>query len=114
MVLMLLQAYIDFEINAGERAAARAVYERLLQRTTHVKVWLSYAAFEAAPLPVDEEDEEAVALAEERRASGEESSAVREAKARRYALQLSVVTQQPCLHTTIARMASKFAPRAEV
>ena len=42
------KAYIDFEIEAGDAAAARALYERLLARTAHVKVWLSYAAFEAS------------------------------------------------------------------
>ena len=48
----LWKGYIDFEIAEGERDAARAVYERLLQRTHHVKVWLSYAKFEATPLSI--------------------------------------------------------------
>lgn len=78
-----VQSYIDFEIHEGERARARELYERLLERTSHVKVWLSYASFEAEPLPVDEEDEDAVQRMEERAAAGEESSASREAKARR-------------------------------
>lgn len=30
--------YIDFELSVGDRAAARALYERLLERTQHVKV----------------------------------------------------------------------------
>ena len=30
--------YIDFEISAGDREAARKLYERLLERTQHVKV----------------------------------------------------------------------------
>jgi hypothetical protein len=34
------------------------LYERLLDRTKHVKVWLSYARFEAAPMPVQEGEEE--------------------------------------------------------
>lgn len=42
------KAYIDFEIESGDAAAARALYERLLARTSHVKVWLSLAAFEAS------------------------------------------------------------------
>lgn len=33
-----LQAYIDFEIGEGNREGARELYERLLQRTRHVKV----------------------------------------------------------------------------
>ncbi len=32
------QAYIDFEIGEGNREGARELYERLLQRTRHVKV----------------------------------------------------------------------------
>lgn len=35
----------------GERERTRLLYERLLDRTKHVKVWLSYAKFEAEPLP---------------------------------------------------------------
>ena len=79
---LLLQSYIDFEIDEGQRGHARALYERLLERTKHVKVWLSYAAFEAAPLPVDEDNEDAMGAAAAR-SSGEESTAQREAKARR-------------------------------
>ena len=33
-----LQAYIDFEIANRERDSTRALYERLLDRTKHVKV----------------------------------------------------------------------------
>ena len=55
----LWKAYIDFEIEEGDRERARALYERLLERTHHVKVWLSYAKFEATPLErlVDTMDE---------------------------------------------------------
>jgi crooked neck len=42
------KAYIDFEIARGELGNARALYERLLQRSKHAKVWLSYATFEGA------------------------------------------------------------------
>lgn len=35
---MLSQSYIDFEIAEGERARTAALYERLLNRTSHVKV----------------------------------------------------------------------------
>ena len=48
----LWKAYIDFEIVEESREGARALYERLLQRTQHVKVWLSFAKFEATPLNV--------------------------------------------------------------
>lgn len=54
-----MQSYIDFEIAEGERERTRELYERLLQRTRHVKVWMSYAAFEASPLPEPEGEEPA-------------------------------------------------------
>ena len=44
------KAYIDFEIEnvdgSGNYARVRALYERLLEITQHVKVWISYAQFE--------------------------------------------------------------------
>ena len=43
---MLWKNYIDFEIDEGEGEKARALYERLLEKTGHVKVWISYAQFE--------------------------------------------------------------------
>lgn len=43
---LLWKAYIDFEISQDESENARQLYERLLERTSHVKVWLSYAKFE--------------------------------------------------------------------
>lgn len=43
---LLWKAYIDFEIAQEEPENARQLYERLLERTSHVKVWLSYAKFE--------------------------------------------------------------------
>ena len=42
----LWKAYIDFEISIGNRVEARALYERLLEKTEHVKVWMSFAKFE--------------------------------------------------------------------
>ncbi|KAI0759390.1 hypothetical protein BD413DRAFT_275416 [Trametes elegans] len=64
---LLWKAYIDFETEEGEREKARALYERLVQASGHVKVWISYATFEAEPIPVpraqrdepDEDDEDA-------------------------------------------------------
>lgn len=43
---LLWKAYIDFEVAQGESELARQLYERLLERTQHVKVWMSYAKFE--------------------------------------------------------------------
>lgn len=66
---LLWKAYIDFEMEEGEREAARALFERLIALSGHVKVWISFAMFEAEPIPLpraerdeneeDEEDEEA-------------------------------------------------------
>ncbi|CAD7695161.1 unnamed protein product [Ostreobium quekettii] len=55
---LLWKAYIDFEIEKGSRARTRVLYERLLDRTKHVRVWMSYAQFEASPLPNAGDDEE--------------------------------------------------------
>ncbi|KAF8474834.1 hypothetical protein BDZ91DRAFT_280904 [Kalaharituber pfeilii] len=54
---LLWKAYIDFEEARGEYDRTRALYERLLQKTEHVKVWISYAQFELN-IPEEEEEEE--------------------------------------------------------
>ncbi|XP_020685724.1 crooked neck-like protein 1 [Dendrobium catenatum] len=45
---LLWKAYIDFEISESEFERTRQLYERLLDRTKHLKVWISYAKFEAS------------------------------------------------------------------
>mmetsp|Transcript_14953 Transcript_14953/g.36710 ORF Transcript_14953/g.36710 Transcript_14953/m.36710 type:complete len:707 (+) Transcript_14953:164-2284(+) len=45
---VLWKTFIDFEIEEGEGRHARRLYERLLERTSHVKVYISYAQFEAS------------------------------------------------------------------
>ena len=45
---VLWKAYIDFEISEGEADNVRSLYERLLDRTSHVKVWMAYAQFECS------------------------------------------------------------------
>uniref|UniRef100_A0AAY4CFJ5 Crooked neck-like protein 1 n=1 Tax=Denticeps clupeoides TaxID=299321 RepID=A0AAY4CFJ5_9TELE len=50
---VLWKAYIDFEIEQEEYDNTRELYKRLLQRTQHVKVWISYAQFE---LSIDSSD----------------------------------------------------------
>ena len=55
---LLWKHYIDFEISRQRRRRARALYERLLERTGHVKVWLSFAAFEEAALPEKKESDD--------------------------------------------------------
>ncbi|CAH0393089.1 unnamed protein product [Bemisia tabaci] len=51
---LLWKAYIDFEIGQEEIENARQLYERLLERTMHVKVWISYAQFEMANADSDD------------------------------------------------------------
>ena len=43
---LLWKAYIDFETEQEEYGNCRKLFERLLERTQHVKVWLSYGKFE--------------------------------------------------------------------
>jgi len=47
---VLWKFFIDFEIEEGEASNARSLYERLLEKTSHVKVWISYAQFEAGEI----------------------------------------------------------------
>lgn len=55
---LLWKAYIDLETEEGEREKARSLYERLLNLSGHVKVWISYALFEATPLPIPRAERE--------------------------------------------------------
>jgi crooked neck len=43
---LVWKSYIDFEEEEGEYDKTRQLYERLLQKTDHVKVWISWAQFE--------------------------------------------------------------------
>eukprot|EP00698_Gefionella_okellyi_P005677 TRINITY_DN15145_c0_g1_i1.p1 TRINITY_DN15145_c0_g1~~TRINITY_DN15145_c0_g1_i1.p1 ORF type:complete len:672 (-),score=174.63 TRINITY_DN15145_c0_g1_i1:46-2061(-) len=43
----LWKSFIDFEIERDQPDNAKALYEQLLERTKHVKVWISYAKFVA-------------------------------------------------------------------
>ena len=54
---LLWKAYIDFEEEEGEYERTRALYERLLAKTNHVKVWISLAHFEIN-IPDEDGDEE--------------------------------------------------------
>lgn len=47
---LLWKGFIDFEIEEGEGDNARKLYEDLLQRTGHVKVWISFAQFEGTEI----------------------------------------------------------------
>lgn len=54
---LVWKAFIDFEEEEGEYERTRALYERLLEKTDHVKVWISYAQFEL-DIPDDEDEDE--------------------------------------------------------
>jgi len=56
---LLWKAYIDFEEAEGEYDRVRQLYERLLEKTDHVKVWNSYAHFELRDFDDEAEDQEA-------------------------------------------------------
>jgi len=60
MAEILWKAYIDFEVEEGERAITRALYECLIALSGCVKVWISCALVEAEaiPLPRAEREEE--------------------------------------------------------
>ncbi|GAM21484.1 hypothetical protein SAMD00019534_046590, partial [Acytostelium subglobosum LB1] len=45
---LIWKNYIDFEIDRNDFDNARALYRRLLERTNHVKVWISFAQFEVS------------------------------------------------------------------
>ncbi|EGO00310.1 hypothetical protein SERLA73DRAFT_160233 [Serpula lacrymans var. lacrymans S7.3] len=61
---ILWKAYIDFEVDEqGDREKTRLLYERLVSLSGHHKVWISYAEFEGASIPLpramrDEEGED--------------------------------------------------------
>ena len=69
---LLWKAYIDFEIEEGDREKTRSLYERLINLSGHHKVWISYAEFEGSSIPIpralredgdDEENDDAEAEA---------------------------------------------------
>lgn len=45
---VLWKAYIDFEIEDQQVDNVRTLYTSLLERTSHVKVWIAFAQFEAS------------------------------------------------------------------
>lgn len=55
---LVWKSYIDFEEEEGEYERTRSLYERLLEKTGHVKVWISYAHFEINIPDEEEEGEE--------------------------------------------------------
>lgn len=73
---MVWKKYIDFEEEESEFERARALYERLLEKADHPKVWISYAQFElGAP---DEAEGEGAPEEEDQGASEEAKGRTRE------------------------------------
>lgn len=73
---LVWKRYIEFEAEEEEYERARKLYEALLAKTSHVKVWISYAMFELqipdenAEVEADNEDEEVeVPITEEAKAN---------------------------------------------
>ncbi|KAF2145331.1 uncharacterized protein K452DRAFT_283690 [Aplosporella prunicola CBS 121167] len=80
---LVWKSYIDFEEEEGEYERTRALYERLLEKTDHVKVWISYAHFEIN-VPDEGEEEEAADEDEERPVSDEAKQRARKVFERAY------------------------------
>ena len=59
---LVWKAYVEFEEEEGEWDRVRKVYERLVERSGHVKVWISWAMFEVG---VPDDDEEGLGDAED-------------------------------------------------
>ncbi|CAG9467662.1 unnamed protein product [Pedinophyceae sp. YPF-701] len=81
---LVWKSYIDMEAQEGGRPTVRSLYERLLERTKHVKVWISFARFEASPVELfgaDDVDDEARQRAA-RGGEGDEAPGPREKRAR--------------------------------
>lgn len=55
---VLWKAYIDFEFEERDWERVTNLYERLLARTGHVKVWISYALAQIGAAIAEEEDED--------------------------------------------------------
>ncbi|SPQ18997.1 78ed392a-4d69-4ef4-8b9b-1589e1c09182 [Thermothielavioides terrestris] len=72
------KAYIDFEEEEGEYDRTRQLYERLLEKADHPKVWISYAQFEINVPDAEEGANDEAEEAEE----AEERPVSEEAKAR--------------------------------
>jgi len=63
---LLWKSFIDFEFEGEEYDRTRTLYERLLEKTSHVKVWISYAKFELSVPEPEEEEETSLQIARDR------------------------------------------------
>lgn len=55
---LVWKRYIEFEAEEGNYHNSRNLFETLLERANHVKVWISYATFELSIPENEDEDEE--------------------------------------------------------
>ncbi|PVV01843.1 hypothetical protein BB560_003726 [Smittium megazygosporum] len=58
---LVWKSYIDFEVSEGNYGKVRELYEKLLKKSDHIKVWISYVQFEctiADDLPASENTDE--------------------------------------------------------
>ncbi|ODQ68583.1 Pre-mRNA-splicing factor CLF1 [Nadsonia fulvescens var. elongata DSM 6958] len=55
---LVWKRFIEFETEEGNYDNARQLYEELLEKTNHVKVWISYALFEITITDGEEEEED--------------------------------------------------------
>ncbi|CAA7269128.1 unnamed protein product [Cyclocybe aegerita] len=81
---LLWKAFIDFEIEQGDRQVARALYERLVALSGHVNAWISYATFEVEPMPATRDDWEEEQDAKEREMMSGDSGLARAVFERAY------------------------------
>lgn len=72
------KAYIDFEFEEREWERADTLYERLLEKSGHVKVWISYALSKVNQATVIEEDEDDDEVEEDEDEEAEKSKPARE------------------------------------
>lgn len=63
---LLWKSFIDFEFEGEEYDRTRLLYERLLEKTSHVKVWVSYAQFELSVPELDVDEETSLQIARDR------------------------------------------------
>ncbi|KAK3694678.1 hypothetical protein B0T22DRAFT_78380 [Podospora appendiculata] len=73
------KSYIDFEEEEGEYEKTRELYERLLEKADHPKVWISFAQFE---INIPEAEEEGGADGQQEEEEADDRPVSEEAKAR--------------------------------
>ncbi|KAF2279460.1 TPR-like protein [Westerdykella ornata] len=74
---LVWKSYIDFEEEEGEYERTRKLYERLLQKTSHVKVWISWAQFEISVPDAGAEQQQEGETEEDRPVSDEAKARAR-------------------------------------